>query len=443
MKKNLFVLSAGLAMVLGSCSQSELTETQESSRQIPVLVSSYVPQSTMTRAGYEGTMTDETLQNQGFGLFAFYSDASTYNGSTEPNFMYNQKVSVSDENENWTYSPLKYWPNETANGVVDGKSDKGGATSEGGADCLTFFAYAPYVDVTDLENGTVKGTEYGITKITGNATTGDPKVTYKVATDPAESVDLLWAVVKDGTTTWSNVTGTDVNLTPGLPYLNLIKPSVSQTVDLYFRHALTKLNLKIQGAFDKVDLGGTKDDATKITVESVEITGFGGGTDGVLNLNNTDADTPLWTDVSGTVDVTLDSKNMNKDIADPASFEKFAELPAGVTATAQNLFQTESEDDDVAYMFIPSSKEGDVTVTITYYVTTEDANLKAGYSRIKNVITKKISKFTAEAGKSYTLLLGIGMTSVKLTATVANWEDVEDATQIDLPINVEQTNNDK
>jgi len=437
MKKNLFVLSAGLAMVLGSCSQSELTETQESSRQIPVLVSSYVPQSTMTRAGYEGTMTDETLQNQGFGLFAFYSDASTYNGSTEPNFMYNQKVSVSDENENWTYSPLKYWPNETANGVVDGKSDKGGATSEGGADCLTFFAYAPYVDVTDLENGTVKGTEYGITKITGNATTGDPKVTYKVATDPAESVDLLWAVVKDGTTTWSNVTGTDVNLTPGLPYLNLIKPSVSQTVDLYFRHALTKLNLKIQGAFDKVDLGGTKDDATKITVESVEITGFGGGTEGVLNLNNTTANTPLWENVSGTVEVTLDSDNLNKAIKDSGKDE--VQTVDGVTATAQNLFKNETD----AYMFIPSSEAGDVTVTITYYVTTEDANLKAGYSRIKNVITKKISKFTAEAGKSYTLLLGIGMTSVKLTATVANWEDVEDATQIDLPINVEQTNNDK
>ena len=99
------------------------------------------------------------------------------------------------------------------------------------------------------------------------------------------------------------------------------------------------------------------------------------------------------------------------------------------------------KDDKTYFMFIPGTATTDkpLVVKITYYTTTDDENLADGYTRVENVITKKISaadglKF--EAGKAYTLNLVLGMTSVKVSATVADWDDKTTSTQVDLPINV-------
>ena len=225
--------------------------------------------------------------------------------------MYNTKVTGTakeDGTTSWTYSPLRYWPNETSTTDADGK----GATSEG-ADHLTFFAYAPYVEAT-ASTGAVSGTEPGITALTKNSDAGDPKVSYTVASDPSKSVDLLWGV--SNTESWANVTGTPVTLTKGQPYLNLIKPNTAQKVDFNFKHALSRLGLTVQGAFDQVDAGGTLKDA-KITVAKVEITGAAFADKGVLNLNNTTAGEPLWTaDGTGTLSLTLDGDNLNTTIKD-------------------------------------------------------------------------------------------------------------------------------
>lgn len=187
--------------------------------------------------------TTSTLATNGFGLFAYYTDNSSYDGtSSKPNFMYNTKVTgtPTDAPTSWTYSPLRYWPNETG---TDGSN---GATSEG-TDHLTFFAYAPYVEAT-AGTGAVTDNTVGITALTSNATAGDPKVSYTVASDPSKSVDLLWGV--SNTATWDNVTGTPLTLTVGKPYIDLIKPKVGQNVSFNFKHALSRLGLTIQGAFD-------------------------------------------------------------------------------------------------------------------------------------------------------------------------------------------------
>lgn len=432
MKQKFFIGSLAVLALMASCSSSDDLNggaTQENN--IPLTFSSYLGKTATSRAGATGVQTTSTLATNGFGLFAYYTDNSSYGTSSTPNFMYNTKVTgtPTDAPTSWTYSPLRYWPNETG-------TDGNGATSEG-TDHLTFFAYAPYVTPTDNSKGAIDGATEGITALTSNATGGDPKVSYTVASDPAKSVDLLWGV--SNTATWDNVTGTALTLTEGLPYRNLIKPKTKQNVSFNFKHALSRLGLTVQGAFDQKDPGGTLKDA-KITVAKVEITGENFAAKGVLNLNNTTAGEPLW-DTSaadaGKLSLTLEGDNLNTTIKDAGADKKAAEQPDGVTATSQNLLK-----DNTYFMFIPGTATTDkpLNVKITYYTTTDDPNLATGYTRVENVITKSISaadpvlKF--EAGKTYTLNLVLGMTSVKVTATVADWADGS-STQVDLPINVE------
>ena len=432
MKQRLFIGSLAALALMASCSSSnddlngEATTPQESN--VPISFSSYLGKTATSRAGAPGVQTTSTLAKNGFGLFAYYTDNSSYGTSSTPNFMYNTKVTgtPTDAPTSWTYSPLRYWPNETG-------TDGNGATSEG-TDHLTFFAYAPYVEATATSGAVTDDATVGITALTKNSDAGDPKVSYTVASDPSKSVDLLWGV--SNTESWANVTGTPVTLTKGLPYLNLIKPNTAQKVDFNFKHALSRLGLTVQGAFDQVDAGGTLKDA-KITVAKVEITGAAFADKGVLNLNNTEAGVPKWETVDGasTLSLTLDGDNLNDKIKDAGDGKKAAEQPDGVTATSQSLLK-----DNTYFMFIPGTATADkpLKVKITYYTTTDDPNLSGGYTRVENVITKKISatdglKF--EASKSYTLNLVLGMTSVKVSATVADWTDGS-STQVDLPINV-------
>lgn len=431
MKQKFFMGSLAVLALMASCSSSndDLNGgTTPKDSNVPLTFSSYLGKTVTSRAGATGTITTDgagnttSLQTEGFGLFATYTDNATYTAATGPNFMYNTKVSGAD----WTYSPLRYWPNETG-------TDGNGATSEG-TDRLTFFAYAPYVEATASTGAVTDATE-GITALTSNAATTDPKVTYVVAATPEKSVDLLWGVVPTGTTAWSNVSGTDVALTEGLPYLNLIKPNTTQKVNFNFRHALAKLGLKVVGAFDAVT-GGTKDAGTKITVASVTIEGTGFKKTAVLNLNNATANEPLWEAVEGAGDITLtvSDANLNSKIKDSGKDE--AQTVDGVTETAQDLLNSDATSAQKAFMIIPSSAaDKSLKVTIDYYVNTTDASLAKGYSRVENKITKTITGFAPEAGKNYTLLLSLGMTSVKVTATVADWADGS-STQVDLPINV-------
>ena len=434
MKQKFFIGSLALLALMASCSSSndDLNGGATQENNIPVTFSSYLGKTATSRAGTAGTITTDgansttSLQTEGFGLFATYTDNAEYTAATGPNFMYNTKVSTKD----WTYSPLRYWPNETSTKNADGK----GATSEG-VDRLSFFAYAPYVEAT-ATTGAVTENTVGITALTANNVTTDPKVTYVVADDPSKSVDLLWGVVPAGTTKWSNVTGTDIDIAEGKPYLNLIKPKTNQKVNLLFKHALAKLNLNVVGAFDAVT-GGTKDAATKITVASVTIEGTGFKKTAVLNLNNTTANEPLWEAVDGADDITLtvSGDNLNSKIKDSGKDE--AQTVDGVTETAKDLLNSDATSAQKAFMIIPSSAaDKSLKVTIDYYVNTTDASLAKGYSRVENKITKTITGFAPEAGKNYTLLLSLGMTSVKVSATVADWTDGS-STQVDLPINVE------
>lgn len=160
MKTNyLTVMALSLLASLSGC-QAEGDEQDKPQGTIPVGFSGDVSQ---TRAGTEyASAADLTA----IGVFAYFTNGAFSEGSATPNFMYNQKVER-QSNGSWTYSPVKYWPNNAK-------------------DKLSFFAYAPYMD--EKATGGTNPT------ISGNTATGFPKLTYTVPAAAANQTDLLASV---------------------------------------------------------------------------------------------------------------------------------------------------------------------------------------------------------------------------------------------------------
>ncbi len=486
-QKKSFLLAASV-VVLAACSSNDLSESPAAQPQqvddSAITFGAYVNRG-VTRAGAVGTLTTNgdapavSLQNVGFGVFSYYSDSESYCETSKPNFMYNQKVSMPD-GVNWTYSPMKYWPNEF------GKN----ATSEG-QDRLTFFAYAPYVNVNPSTGRVIKGEndgDNGIVGLTSNTASGDPYVKYYVDMDPDKRVDLCWGVAKQQFN--ARVDEEAINLIDaGWPYIDVVKPTTNSKIDFDFKHALAAVNVQID---TDVDVTGHDDNAadvdryTRIWVRSVTFEGF---TDkGRLNLNsNADPNSaesgPQWIDLttdspvaSGVVTVydgRTDGKEgrdnaiakkespatLNAKIIQSAPYSKQAlenadeaarmltisEAVPGVTKAKVNLFDSDALEAPV--YVIPT--DDNLKVTIVYDVETYDPNLAAFLSdgsvkgsSVQNTIEKEITFqpesgdaiTKLEAGKSYTINLHLGLTSVKFDAVVTEWADGTNF-NVDLPYN--------
>jgi len=419
--KNYVILAAAAALVLGACSKTNVEVLNETAEEA-IAFGVYTSKAT-TKAGAYGEATTTNLKTNGFGVFAQVSDNSDYAAATGMNFMYNTKVS----GDSWTYSPIKYWPNQVANGNTDSQPATGY-----GADKVSFFAYAPYVAVTASTGVPTDGVEEGITALTANDATTDPKVSYKVSSDLTKQVDLLWGVASPtADVTWTNVAGGTTTVNAGMPFLNLTKPAIATPIKFYFKHALSQLKLTAVAAYNQAAAGGTAQDGVKITIKEVVVTVPGMPATGTLNLNNTTANTALWESVSGSSDLTLtlSGDNLNTDLKDGGDVEA-ANQPDGVTATEADVIV-----DGKYYTLLPKAEDLTVNVKITYYVTTDDANLSAGYSRVENVISKDVS-FTGGlvAGTKNTIKMIIGISEVNFEAEVADWA-VGTTASVDLPLN--------
>lgn len=468
---------AAVAALFAACSSgsddvAERPNVQNSTTdQVPVAFDTYVSRGT-TRAGAAGelvtsggTGTKINLVDHGFGVFAYYCDGVPYSETSIPDFMYNQKVSGTT----WTYSPVKYWPNEFGQAAISDNQDR-----------LTFFAYAPWVDVYPGTGRIKTGSETeGIVGLTTNTTTGDPYVKYYVSFEPAKSVDLCWGVAETaGTPASIDPTNAAHSITAGKPYINIFKPKTDGKIKFDFKHALAKLNVQIDAEVDKASgstagLGAT----TRIWVRSVTFEGF--ADKGKLNLNSnwvTTNTTPDWYEISsantkiGSRSVTIydgrsDGKEgktgatasnettlgLNPQLIQTAPYkdDPYTALAEGNNHTgvpsagsgAINLFNHATATEPI--FVIPAGEN--VIVTIVYDVETSDENL-AKYlsdgvvkgSTIENKITQTItfgSDAKFEAGKAYTLKLHLGMTTVKFDAIVSDWDDTVADGEEDLPEN--------
>jgi len=321
-------------------------------------------------------------------------------------------------------------------------------------DRLSFFAYAPYVYVDpttgkiDASQGsyTDKGDTTGIVKISTNEETGDPLITYVVSDDVEKSVDLLYAVAPStnggDSCVWNNVMKSPDSIAAGYPYMNLIKPTTGQKVNLSFRHALARVNYTVSGIFDVIHEADSNaknvESDTKITVDSVIIYNLGGGREGTLNLRNSTKNSPNWTvkDEDYERKVVVTGTQINDNIRDQGDQIQTCH---GVDSTRQNLLQAQG----AALYALPDfgvvDRMDTVKITIVYYVTTKDDNIpNKGYTRVKNKIAMKyyawkVPDFAIKGGYLYTMNLGLGMTTVKLSADVQSWDNVDsEITHIDL-----------
>ena len=190
-----------------------------------------------TRAiGMIDSNQDLQALTQGFGVFGSYTGRLTYENTTvSPDFMYNQQVKY--DNNLWTYSPVKYWPNNST-------------------DYVSFFAYAPY-EATPKDDG-----QRCIIDMSKRYDLGDPWINYRLAENPWSTtnpqVDLLY--------------GQHNNNSTYTPWLDQQKPNnpIDEKLLFTFRHALAcigdEITIKCSGA-----LANLITDYATITISQVTI----------------------------------------------------------------------------------------------------------------------------------------------------------------------------
>lgn len=366
---------------LSSCTNEELTDsalnqTESKDEYKPVVFGTYIEKAVLSRAVNNSTTT--LSAKNGFGVFAFNTYESDIK-TISPNFMYNQKVASTNKGDSWNYSPVKYWPTNSSS--TENKN--------------SFFAYAPYIDSN-------VNTE-GITSITSNSSLGAPKLTFTNSSNVENTIDLLWAVSKKSGKALKDMTSLDSN----------------GEVNFNFRHALARLSLNIQGAFAS-NSNENIADGNKITVESITISGSF-PSNGILDLDNEIAYTPQWENTNGETVFNISNKQITESIRDGGD-SKSTDSIAGVTNTNTNLLANTSDGKEYYLTFIPS--KGDLTVSITYWLTTKDSNLAEGYFRVKSNAKKTISNMTLEAGKNYGINILVGMTGIQFDSNVTEWETI-------------------
>ena len=530
----------------------------------PCRFGTYMGKSGTTRAGYNGTINTNVLQTNssnatqtatdganGFGVFAYYTGRNTYGqyqgkttytGETQtiatttdgaPNFMYNQRVYWDDTNypttsgyvSSWTYSPLKYWPNDfnqtDPRPVDDQEKDQSsnqayGSTTYGGN--LSLFAYAPYVFVTESTGTPIStkenyndGSTVGITALTKNDDKGDPKVTYVLRSGSSLSnVDLLWGTYS-GTTTnvlsgatnqgvaYSSSAAANTYQKAILPHssdggstydgyklnADLTKQKTNGTVGFAFKHALASIGggsnvssgIGFQVVLDLDDLKGAEtggkreefkvtsgNDAwrTIVTIKNIEISNDLNG-DGSIDAGtevaqatagNFNLATGQWArTATGVVNQTIGTSCSSGTTYNAELSQKIAEYKTntntthvsdyssnysgyflktlaavnsgahpGVTEVPQNVFEDANQ---TPLMIIPNSSESTFRITVDYIVRTYDEALSTPYTEVGQKISKKIT-FPAnslELNKHYNLIMHLGLTSVKFTATADNWDE--------------------
>ena len=212
------------------------------------------------------------------------------------------------------------------------------------------------------------------------------------------------------------------------------------------------------------DFDGAKDLAfDEVTFQDGRKDGKEGETNGAQNNETPQGLNPLivenYCQLAAATDAVGNPGDANYQPAKPAHFAEYvpadatAGTPAsgknpGVTEKPQLLFggtETTGANADNGYFYvIPRNEDGStVDITIAYDVETIDPSLAGKLSdnethgiSIENVISKNdiFGGLDFKAGYQYEIKIHLGMTSVKVEATVTDWVD-NGTTDVDLPYN--------
>lgn len=417
------ILYISIALLLAGCTNDDDTHPAVSAQDANVItlgVKEVV--SPVSRAQHTGSMDFTQLKSTGFGVYGYKGE---YSSSPTPTLFADNAsnthvtwVSGGTDPTTTLVHPGSWKYAETA------ANQKEWVTT----DKYTFFAYAPYM--ADASNSGP-----GITSVKTDVEAGDPTISYTVATNPAESVDLLWGV------------RTDTKEKSGLPWIDLQQGQTNSAVLFTFYHALCAIGVHAQVIVDQqnrlTDIDdeshlGTigKADGCKVTLKSITITPAGTTSpvtaavplhkSGVLNLNNTTAHQPLWQDHSGTISslviegTVIDPKLLDPHTDDEDDYEVMTsatydtEVP-GVTESANT--QTVIAGDKL-FMHIPQAAQ-DYDLTVEYFLTYKT---ESGYHRELLTGTAKVKDLELVAGVKYYLNLVFGLTTFKLNVTATDWE---------------------
>ena len=347
-------LSLAATLFLGaSCAKMEIGERADEN--IPVSFGTYGQRRLSSKAGasFVAPGGDFAVGSQ-IGVFGYYHDASdwateTAAGTNIPDFMYNQTVTKQDDGS-WTYSPVKYWPNEY-----------GSAASSDNVDKLSFWGYYP--------KGATGLNLYkpGTTTAFDNGTSGIPKVTFTQSENPDEMVDLMFSgPLTDLYKTQGHIVGTDEK-----HYGDITDGEVLLT----FTHALALVDFEI--------VEGTGAEVYQIGLTKIKKTG-----------TCEDPSTGVWTNVTDSynysdANLTMSSAVVLRLLAIPQDIDPDAEfsITYDITfATAEAIGLKSYKD-----VHVISCQDTDITPTGTgaYGVTAWEAGkhytykIKAGFERIE------------------------------------------------------------
>lgn len=386
MKKRFFLgLAALAALALTSC-QKDLVVNQVPD-ETPIGFSTYLGRDAVTKAS---VLDLDGLKTSGFGVFAHYtgtntwgqpitnSDQTTSNFYTVPNFMYNQKVTGSDNTvtsggtstttTTWSYSPVKYWPQNTSENI-------------------SFFAYAPH------SSSDVAKTKLSVS---GNSKEGAPEVTYNVDPYIVNHVDVLYAPA------------------------HIDKTNATGTINLKFYHACSRIGFLIQGSGDLSGATLSNDGSTltsggtTVTVKELKLIG-NFYTSGTLNLgsstvtttgespNITTTQTTSWTATTPTSEQTFEILDNSKNLLSEHMF-----------IIPQDFSENNSQNN--------SQNNGSVTISGNYTITTSDETLSGGSTpSITNYFSGTI-KQKFENGKAYKIVLSVSPNAIKFNVvSVEGW----------------------
>ena len=221
-----------VSMLITACTAEETP--MNSSR--PITFTSYTSQP-MTRAD-SALLADNTIPaGKSIGVYAYYHDNTTWSDAATPNFMCNQQATNIGLDLPFSYSPLKYWPNENE-------------------DKVSFIAYYPYTSNSTAELNALGLTAYLNTF--SDPGTGLPTFRFTVKGDVKQQVDFM---VSDLIPELPKSRDTDPN--PGNPLDNL---TVTDRVRFLFKHALSKIEFRVV-----VD-PAVREDLAYFTLKGIQLT---------------------------------------------------------------------------------------------------------------------------------------------------------------------------